>query len=112
MVQSVIPVPAKDQVGIELISEARKAIAAFREGAESNYAIIRLVYFHPVDREPLPDWDKRLQWVVTDIDQFYHNGFKRFSLDEHLPLAAPSRFLCRNYVYSESPGVFPSLHEK
>lgn len=56
---------------------ARQRIAAFHAGAEPNGAFVRVVYFHASDRDPLADYEGRLDRVMTDISAFYREEMQR-----------------------------------
>lgn len=49
--------------------------------------VLRLVYFHGNDREPLPAYQERLTRVMDDISTFYKNGLKQHGIESTgLPL--------------------------
>lgn len=52
---------------------AQKRIAAFHAGEKATGSVLRLVYFHTADREPLPNYVARLERVMTDISGFYRD---------------------------------------
>ena len=73
-----VPWP-KDPEGQKMFVEAQKRIAAWHadtRGAVTN--VIRVVYFHGSDQEPLPDWEERSQRILADASAFYRDGFARF----------------------------------
>ncbi|MGB7325091.1 MAG: hypothetical protein WBD31_09480 [Rubripirellula sp.] len=72
--------PAEDVIGCELIAAAEQQIAAFHDDAEPADNRIRLVYFYPADREPLPGWKERMQRTMADIRDFYRDGLARFGV--------------------------------
>ena len=39
-----------------------------------NHAVVKVVYFHASDREPLPNHRERLERVLADVRDFYRNG--------------------------------------
>lgn len=80
------PFPAEDPVGIELIAQAKLQVAAYHKDAALVSNCIRLVYFHPSDREPLADWEERMQRTIFDIRDFYRDGLARLdATSEGLP---------------------------
>ena len=105
--QGIRPVPEKDEIGTAMISQALKVIDAYHEGAKNNGAKIRLVYFHPSNRDPLPGWRERLNRVVSDIDQFYREGFQRFDIDARLPF---DRNDASRYKFHLVEGKHPAEH--
>ena len=78
---------ARRSAGTALVQEARKAVAAWHEGEAASRGVLRVVYFHPSDRDPLPDYADRLDRVLTDVSGFYRDGLRRFGVaNEGLPL--------------------------
>ena len=62
-------------------SKARKSAAtiqtslsAFHQGQPDNHAVLKVIYFHPKDRQPLKDHAARLDRVLTDVSDFYRDG--------------------------------------
>jgi len=49
--------------------------------------VLRVVYFHGSDREPLAGHQERLTRIMEDISAFYRDGLKRYGIaSEGLPL--------------------------
>ena len=71
----------EDPAGTALIQEARKAVTAWHAGEPASGAVLRVVYFHPNDRAPLPDYRERLERVLDDVSGFYRDGLQRFGVD-------------------------------
>ena len=69
-----------DVEGIALIRSAQERVEAFHRNAEVASNVIRVVYFHPSDREPLSKWRERLERTVQDVSQFYREGLERFGV--------------------------------
>lgn len=82
------PDPVADVVpGAELVQQAWQRIAAYHEGQPRGGAVLRVVYFHPNDRDPLPHYAERLDRALNDVSDFYRDGFKRFGVSASgLPL--------------------------
>lgn len=68
----------EEATGTALISSAVPAIQAYHSGEPKSGAILRVVYFHPADRDPLPGYQERLDRILTDVSAFYRDGLKRF----------------------------------
>ena len=68
----------EDEDGRRLVQEARRRVLAWH-GAEAGSAsnVIRVVYFHPADRPPLPDWRARAGRILADVSGFYRDGMDR-----------------------------------
>lgn len=63
-----------------LIRAAAVTVDAYHADAGAADNVIRLVYFHPRDREPLASWRERLSRNIDDILKFYNDAFERFGL--------------------------------
>ena len=93
-----------DAAGTALIREARKAVAAWHEGEAASRGVLRVVYFHPSDRDPLPDYADRLDRVLTDVSGFYRDGLRRFGVaNEGLPLEKKDGKLVLHVVKGKHP---------
>lgn len=51
-----------------------------------NPTVLRLVYFHPSDREPQPKYQERLQRILFDIREFLTVEMRRLGLGENCQL--------------------------
>ena len=70
-----------------MIQQAHGAIAAYHAGQPKSNAVLRVVYFHPSDRDPLPNYAERLDRVLNDVSDFYRDGLRRFGFaNDGLPL--------------------------
>lgn len=67
-----------DPAGATLISSALPAIEAFHRDEARSGALLRVVYFHPANREPMPGYQERLDRVLADVSAFYRDGLRRF----------------------------------
>ena len=50
--------------------------AAFSQDASSGY-VVRIIYFHPTDRQPQPEIDALLDALLKDVQQFYADEMER-----------------------------------
>jgi hypothetical protein len=75
----------RDQGNLEaarqLMSQATTAINAYHSGQPKPKHSVRVVYFVPKDREPLDNYQQRLNRIIDDIDQYYQTGLRRFGVD-------------------------------
>ncbi len=71
----------EDASGTALIQEAKKAVDAWHAGRTASGGVLRVVYFHPKDRAPLPGYEARLERVLEDVSGFYRDGLKRFGVE-------------------------------
>ena len=65
-----------------VMAAAQQRIAAFHADEKPSGAVLRLVYFHAADRDPLPDFAARLDRIMTDISGFYRDGLERLHARE------------------------------
>lgn len=66
------------------IGEWQRQAGAAKEQAKP---LLRVVYFHGKDRQPLPDYQARLTRVMDDISHFYRDGLKDCGIaSDGLPL--------------------------
>jgi hypothetical protein len=70
-----------DPAGTALLQAAQSAIAKYDAGQTSTSGVLRVVYFHPRDRDPLPDYAARVDRIVNDVNAFYRDGLKRFGVE-------------------------------
>ena len=93
-----------DPEGRALLQQARRAIAAYHAGQPKSNAVLRVVYFYPSDRDPLPNYAERLDRVMTDVSDFYRDGLRRFGLENSgLPLERQDGRLVLHLVRGKSP---------
>lgn len=93
-----------DPEGRALIQQAQRAIAAYHSGQPKSGAVLRVVYFHPSDRDPLPNYAERLDRVMTDVSDFYRDGLRRFGLaNDGLPLERKAGRLVLHVVRGKFP---------
>ncbi len=89
------------------MADARGRIAAFHAGEKPSGSVLRLVYFHAADREPLPDYAARLDRILSDISAFYRDGMEqRFGVKTvGLPLERKDGKLVIHMVQGQHPAV-------
>ena len=71
-----------DEVGTALVRSAIGPIEAYHRDAEKAGNVIRVVYFHPRDRQPLDQWRERLGRMLNDIGDFYRTGLQRYGVKD------------------------------
>jgi hypothetical protein len=100
--------PAMHAASHPVMDAAHQRIAAFHAGEKPNGAVLRVVYFHASDREPLSDYAARLDRIVTDISGFYRNEMdERFGIKTGgLPLERKDGKLVIRMVR----GQYPAAH--
>lgn len=65
----------------DIIAAAQKVIKKYHAGAKKANNVIKVVYFQSKDREPLANWDDRLDRVLTAVNGFYKDEFKRYGIN-------------------------------
>src|ERR1700677_924591 len=93
-----------DPAGRAMLQEARRIIAAYHQGQPPAGNALRVVYFVPRDRDPLPNYAERLDRIVNDVNNFYRDGFRRLGLETAgLPLERKEGKLVVHLVRGELP---------
>lgn len=93
-----------DPAGTTLIRAALSAIQAFHRDEAKSGAVLRVVYFHPADRDPLPGYAARLDRVMADISAFYRAGLSRFGHEsEGIPYEKKNGHLHLHVVRGKRP---------
>jgi hypothetical protein len=96
--------PPADPEGSAMMQAAQRVITGYHAEQRPSGAVLRIVYFHPSDREPLPNYAERLDRVMNDISDFYRDGLRRFGLEcNGLPLEKKDGHLVLHMVKGESP---------
>jgi len=98
----------QDAHATPVMDAVHQRIVAFHAGEKPNGAVLRVVYFHASDREPLPDYATRLDRIVTDISGFYRDEMdQRFGVKTAgLPLERKDGKLVIRMVR----GQYPAAH--
>ena len=88
-----------------VMDAAEQRIAAFHAGEKPSGACVRIVYFYAADRDPLPDYEARLDRVLTDISEFYRDEMaRRFAVKTNgLPLERQDGKLVIHLVRGQQP---------
>ena len=78
---------------------------AFHAGEKPSGACVRVVYFYAADREPLPDFEARLDRVMANISGFYRDEMEhRFGVKTNgLPLERKDGKLVIHLVRGQQP---------
>lgn len=93
-----------DPDGCALLQAAQRVIAAYHEGHRGSHDVLRVVYFHPHDRDPLPNYVERLDRVLADISNFYRDGLQRFGIESTgIPLERKDGQLVLHVVRGKYP---------
>jgi hypothetical protein len=95
---------ADDPAGRDMVQAAARTVAAYHLGEPRSGAVLRVVYFHPSDRAPLPGYAERLDRVLTNVSDFYRDGLRRFGVENRgLPLERRDGRLVLHVVQGAHP---------
>ncbi len=86
-----------------MVQEAEQILAAYGKGRAGATNVLRVVYFVPKDGEPFPDYEARLDRIVTDVANFYHEGFVRLGIQASVPLERKDGKLAVHLVRGKLP---------
>lgn len=100
--QQVTPSPKRD-----IIIKANDLVREFNKGAAHTSRVIKVVYFHGNDLEPLSGWKERLTRTLDDVSAFYREEFKRNGIEiEGVPFEKKDG----EYVFHVVKGDLPSIN--
>lgn len=60
-----------------VMDAVQKRIAAFHSGEKPTGSVLRLIYFHAADRQPLSDYRPRLERIMTDVSGFFRDEMEQ-----------------------------------
>src|SRR5258708_2674499 len=93
-----------DPAGREMVQEAQRIIAAYNAGQPRSHSALRVIYFVPTDRDPLPDYAERLDRVMNDVSDYYRDGLRRQGIETiGLPLERKEGKLVLHIVRGQLP---------
>jgi hypothetical protein len=95
---------SQDPAGSAMLQQAQRIIAACHQGQPQATNLLRVIYFVPKDTDPLPNYEARLDRIVTDVSDFYRDAFLRFGIPmAGLPLERKDGQLVVHLVRGELP---------
>ncbi len=87
----------------ELITKAQKLIKEYHSGATSGKRVVKVVYFHGKDLEPLANWSDRLTRTLTDVSNFYKEEFYKYGIiNDGIPFEKSSDKIVFHVVKGDS----------
>ena len=87
-----------------MLREARRVVAGYHAGSPRSHGTLRVIYFVPRDRDPLPGYADRLDRVMNDVSDFYRDGLRRFGVEtDGLPLEREGGKLMLHLVRGQAP---------
>ncbi|GAB3922233.1 NPCBM/NEW2 domain-containing protein [Mucilaginibacter myungsuensis] len=63
--------------GKAIIADAQKLIKKYHASAPKANNVVKVVYFHGRDQDPLPNWEERLDRTLTAVNDFFVEEFKQ-----------------------------------
>lgn len=70
----------KQVAGKNEIAKADKLLKKYNGSQIHSNNIVKVVYFHAYDQEPLPYWRERLTRTLEDVSEFYREQFDKYHI--------------------------------
>jgi hypothetical protein len=67
----------------DAILAAEKVIKSYHAGAEPARKVVKVVYFHGKDMQPLPHWEERLNRTLNDVSRYYQEQFSKYGIQSN-----------------------------
>lgn len=71
---------APSKTDLSLIEQANRQLQTLLKNVKASDKVIKVVYFYPADKTPLPGWQERLPRTLADVSDFYRESFERYHL--------------------------------
>ena len=68
------------QFSKEAIMAAEKVIKAYHADAAPAGKVVKVVYFHGYQSQPLPNWEERLNRALSDVSKYYQEEFSKYGI--------------------------------
>jgi len=89
----------------ETIINADKILKRYHSKEKNVYNIVKVVYFHANDQDPLLNWRDRLTRTLDDVSRFYQEEFNKYGIkNEGIPFEKNKG----QYIFYLIKGSFPS----
>lgn len=72
--------PSDRLYGKDHILAAEKVIKTYHAGAAPSGKVVKVVYFHGKDLQPLPHWEERLTRTLKEVSRFYKEQFNKYGI--------------------------------
>jgi hypothetical protein len=89
----------------DAILAAEQVIKRYHAGAASNQRVVKVVYFHGKDMQPLPHWEERLNRTLNDVSRYYKEEFSKYGIKSN---GVPFEKSGDKYVITVVEGDLPS----
>ncbi|MBL9146239.1 MAG: protein kinase [Verrucomicrobiaceae bacterium] len=95
---------------LPVMASVQKKLAAFHQGQPDNRAVVKVVYFHAADREPLPNYVDRVERSLSNVSDFYREDLGHLGVkSQGIPFERDERGKIKLRVVR---GAQPSDHYK
>jgi hypothetical protein len=99
------PTSLKQVINKEKVLKADKLLKKYHLGQKHVNNIVKVVYFHANNQEPLPNWRERLTRTLDDVSKFYQEEFDKYGIiNEGIPFEKNKG----KYVFYVVKGSFQS----
>jgi hypothetical protein len=99
------PTRIKQVFNKEEIVKADKILKKYYSGQKRANNIVKVVYFHANDQNPLPNWRERLTRTLDDVSKFYQEEFEKYNIKNE---GIPFEKIKGNYVFHVIKGSYQS----
>jgi hypothetical protein len=89
----------------DAILAADQVLKTYHAGAEPAHRVVKVVYFHGKDMQPLPHWEERLHRTLNDVSRYYQEGFSKYGIKSN---GVPFEKSGNKYVITVVAGDLPS----
>lgn len=97
--------PLNIQSTKDALQAAGQFIKTYHAGAGPNGKVVKVIYFHGKDMQPLLHWEERLNRTLGDVSKYYQEGFNRFGIQSN---GVPFERSGNKYVITVVEGDLPS----
>lgn len=99
-------VPLNNQLSKDAILAADKIVKTYHAGAKQVHKVVKVVYFHGNDRQPLPGWEERLNRTLKEVSTYYKEEFSKYGIKSN---GVPFERSGNKFVITDVKGDLPSL---
>ncbi len=97
--------PLRSLFAKDAILAAEQVIETYHAGAEPARKVVKVVYFHGKDMQPLPRWEERLNRTLNDVSRYYKEEFSKYGIKSN---GVPFEKSGDKYVITVVEGDLPS----
>ena len=100
------PTSINQVINKEEILQADKLLKKYHLGQKHANYIVKVVYFHANNQEPLPNWRERLTRTLEEVSKFYQEELDKYDIkNEGIPFEKNQG----KYVFHVIQGSFQSM---